>query len=94
MVDIIRLGAPQSLDPATLHRTATPTVSENVPKPVAAARPAMATPSAVAMIASRGAPLDMALVNSVRTNISEARYPVDPDRIAARMIESYLASGK
>ncbi|WP_239025820.1 flagellar biosynthesis anti-sigma factor FlgM [Sphingomonas paeninsulae] len=94
MVDIIRLGAAQPLDPATLHRTTAQAVPTSAPKPVSAAEPAMATPSAVAMIASRGAPLDMALVNSVRAAIAEARYPVEPDKIAARMIESYLAADK
>lgn len=42
--------------------------------------------SAVFELVSGGAPVDSAKVAAIRTAIAEGRYPVDPDRIAERMI--------
>ncbi len=44
-----------------------------------------ATP--VAAMAAQGAPMDTAKVAAIRAAIAEGRYPVDPDRIAAAMVE-------
>jgi negative regulator of flagellin synthesis FlgM len=43
--------------------------------------------SAVAEMASAGAPVDAAKIAAIRTAIAEGRYPVDPEKIAARMME-------
>jgi negative regulator of flagellin synthesis FlgM len=42
--------------------------------------------SAVFELVSAGAPVDQAKVAAIRAAIAEGRYPVDPDKIAARMI--------
>lgn len=42
--------------------------------------------SAVFELVGGGAPVDGAKVAAIRTAIAEGRYPVDPDRIAERMI--------
>ncbi len=43
--------------------------------------------SPVAAMAAQGAPVDGAKVAAIRAAIAEGRYPVDPARIAAAMIE-------
>ena len=54
-------------------------------------RPAAGTvKSAVLELVSGGAPVDSARVEAIRTAIGEGRYPVDPHRIAQRMIETDL----
>ena len=42
--------------------------------------------SLVSEIASAGAPVDAGKVAAIRAAIAEGRYPVDPQRIADRMI--------
>ena len=46
-----------------------------------------AVKSAVLELVSGGAPVDTARVEAVKTAIRDGRYPVDPDRIAARMLD-------
>ncbi len=53
---------------------------EGAPRPNAPASP-------VAAMAAEGAPVDAARVAAIRAAIAEGRYPVDPGRIAAAMIE-------
>ena len=43
--------------------------------------------STVAELASAGAPVDTGKVAAIRAAIAEGRYPVDPEKIAARMLE-------
>jgi negative regulator of flagellin synthesis FlgM len=43
--------------------------------------------SPVAAMAAEGAPIDGAKVAAIRAAIAEGRYPVDPARIAAAMVE-------
>ena len=46
-----------------------------------------AVKSAVLELVSGGAPVDTSRVDAVKAAIREGRYPVDPDRIAARMLD-------
>jgi negative regulator of flagellin synthesis FlgM len=46
--------------------------------------------SPVAAMAAEGAPVDSAKVAAIRAAIAEGRYPVDPARIAAAMIDADL----
>jgi negative regulator of flagellin synthesis FlgM len=48
--------------------------------------------SAVFELVSAGPPVDGAKVAAIRAAIAEGRYPVDPDKIAARMIALDLPS--
>ncbi len=43
--------------------------------------------SAVLELVSGGAPVDTSKVDAIRAAIRDGRYPVDPDRIAARMLD-------
>lgn len=43
--------------------------------------------SPAAAMASKGAPVDMDKIAAIRTAIAEGRYPVDPEKIAQRMID-------
>ena len=43
--------------------------------------------SAVLELVSGGAPVDTSRVEALRAAIKDGRYPVDPDRIAARMLD-------
>lgn len=43
--------------------------------------------STVAEMASEGAPVDAGKIAAIRAAIAEGRYPVDPEKIAARMVE-------
>lgn len=53
-----------------------------------AAAKAMSGPaSPAAAMAAQGAPVDMDKIAAIRTAIAEGRYPVDPDKIAQRMID-------
>ena len=49
-----------------------------------------AVKSAVLELVSGGAPVDTGRVEAIRTAIQNCRYAVDPDRIAARMLEADL----
>jgi negative regulator of flagellin synthesis FlgM len=42
--------------------------------------------SAVFGLVAGGAPIDSAKVDAIKTAIAEGRYPVDPQRIAERMV--------
>ncbi|WP_395611773.1 flagellar biosynthesis anti-sigma factor FlgM [Allosphingosinicella sp.] len=46
-----------------------------------------AVKSAVLELVSGGAPVDSAKVEAVRAAIQSGRYPIDPDRIARRMLD-------
>lgn len=83
MVDSVGLGNAGPLDRAGGPRVGSLRASDVRRAPGTA----QATPSAVAMLASRGVPLDMELVGAVRAAIADGRYAVDPDAIAARMME-------
>ena len=52
--------------------------------------PAGAVKSAVLDLVSGGAPVDSAKVESIRAAIQSGRYPVDPHRIAQRMLDADL----
>lgn len=52
-----------------------------------AARREVSGPWSLAAEMASGAPIDSAKVAAVRAAIAEGRYPVDPEKIAARMIE-------
>ncbi len=45
-----------------------------------------ASAATVLQLAAQGAPVDIQLVSEIRTAISEGRYPLDPNKIAAAMI--------
>jgi negative regulator of flagellin synthesis FlgM len=49
--------------------------------------PASPVASAVTEIVAAGAPIDSAKVAAIRAAIQEGRYPVDPAKIAEKMIE-------
>ena len=51
-----------------------------------------ASASAVSELVSAGAPVDSAKVAAIRAAIAEGRYPVDPDKIAERMIDARPAA--
>ena len=46
--------------------------------------------SAVLELVAGGAPVDSARVEAIRAAIQSGRYPVDPQRIAARMLDADL----
>jgi negative regulator of flagellin synthesis FlgM len=52
----------------------------------AGAQPGAPVESAVFELVSSGAPVDSAKVAQIRAAIAEGRYPVDPGKIAERMI--------
>ena len=49
--------------------------------------PEGAVKSAVLELVSGGAPVDKSKVDAVRAAIQDGRYPIDPDRIAKRMLD-------
>ena len=49
--------------------------------------PGGAVQSAVLELVATGAPVDSARVEAVRVAIREGRYPLDPNRIALRMLD-------
>jgi negative regulator of flagellin synthesis FlgM len=59
---------------AAVAQSAAPAVSEKV-----------ATPAS--RMAAQGAPIDMARVQKVKQAIASGNYPVDPDKIAEKMID-------
>ena len=61
--------------------------SAEIGKPGEAAARTGAPASPVAAMAAEGAPIDSSKVAAIRAAIAEGRYPVDPARIAAAMIE-------
>ncbi|MDB5713251.1 MAG: flagellar biosynthesis anti-sigma factor FlgM [Sphingomonadales bacterium] len=46
--------------------------------------------STIAALAAKGAPIDTSRVAAIRAGIADGSYRVDPDAIAARMIEDDL----
>ncbi len=57
-----------------------------LPKPVAA-KPIAAEGSTVSRMVADGPPIDSGKVAAIRTAIAEGRYPVDPQKIAQKMID-------
>jgi len=85
MIESLKPGATAPTD-----RTSAPRGAEARTESVRVSRTERATPSAVAMLASQGVPVDMKLVNAVRAAIAEGRYAVDPAKIAEAMLASDL----
>lgn len=51
------------------------------------------SPSPVARMAAEGAPVDMDRVARIKAAIAQGNYPVDPNKIAERMIALDLPNG-
>ncbi len=83
MIDGVGKGATGRVDLARQEKGA----------PVGAARadgrraPDGVVKSEVLELVSGGAPVDTSKVEAVRAAIRDGRYPVDPERIAARMLD-------
>ena len=51
------------------------------------ARASDAATTGASQMAAQGAPIDMDKVAAIKAAIAEGRYPVDPEKIAEKMIE-------
>lgn len=89
MIEGLGQAKPVRLDGArsgTVARTAAPAA----PRDVATAEQA-ASASPAATLAAEGAPVDTAKVDRIRAAIADGSYAVDPQAIAAKMIEQDLS---
>jgi negative regulator of flagellin synthesis FlgM len=84
MVDGVRMnGAGPVERPARL-------VAESVARAAVRVDAPSQSPSTVAALAAKGAPIDTSRVAAIRAGIADGSYKVDPDAIAARMIADDL----
>jgi len=56
------------------------------------AAPSVSTPAA--RMAAQGAPIDMARIERIKQAIASGNYPVDPDKIAEKMLDLDLPTKK
>ena len=70
---------------ATQTRSAAPTPAPQGPAASVVAETVVATPAA--RMAAQGAPIDSARIERVKQAIAEGKYPVDPEKIAERMLD-------
>lgn len=82
MVDGVRMNGA-----GPVERPARP-VAENVAR--VAVRVDTPSQTTVAALAAKGAPVDTSRVAAIRAGIADGSYRVDPDAIAARMIDGDL----
>ena len=83
MIDGVGKGGSGRIDIARQEKgSAVPTLRSTGPRAADGA-----VKSAVLELVSGGAPVDTSRVEAVKAAIREGRYPVDPDRIAARMLD-------
>lgn len=83
MIDGVGKGGTGRIDLSRQEKGATvsPLRSEGARAPDGAVK------SAVLELVAGGAPVDTAKVEAVRTAIRDGLYPLDPDRIAKRMLD-------
>ena len=86
MVDALRSSVSTPLEPTRVGGTTQLPAAGGVKAPVAD----KAGPSALSRIALLGAPVDTALVEAIRGAIAQGRYAVDPEAVAARMMDTDL----
>jgi negative regulator of flagellin synthesis FlgM len=83
MIDGVGKGGPGRIDVARQDKGGAVAAPRN-PGP---RTPESAVKSAVLELVSGGAPVDSARVEAIRAAIRDGRYPVDPERIARRMLD-------
>lgn len=83
MIDGVGKGGTGRIDLARQEKGAAVSPLKND----ASRAPEGAVRSAVLDLVSGGAPVDSAKVEAIRTAIQSGRYPIDPDRIAQRMLD-------
>ncbi|MBO9575131.1 MAG: flagellar biosynthesis anti-sigma factor FlgM [Sphingobium sp.] len=87
MIKPVGQGLNAAVEAAKLRETAqarTAAPAPQSPAPAVAAE-AVATPSA--RMAAQGAPIDSARIERVKQAIASGKYPVDPDKIAEKMLD-------
>jgi negative regulator of flagellin synthesis FlgM len=84
MINGIGSTGPSGLGATTVQRNAQPARVENVQGEPGAEQ---ATLNPAAELAAAGPPVDAEKVAAIRAAIAEGRYPIDPQAIAAKMIE-------
>lgn len=86
MIKSVGQGANPAIEAAKLRETAqtrTPVkVSSDVSTTVATS---VSTPAS--RMAAQGAPIDMARISRIKQAIASGNYPVDPDKIAEKMLD-------
>jgi len=82
MIDGVGKSGPGRIELAQGAGKSAPAAAVGAP----GARQTSPVESAVFELVGGGAPVDSAKVAAIRTAIAEGRYPVDPDKIAERMI--------
>jgi negative regulator of flagellin synthesis FlgM len=89
MIKPVGPGLSAAVEAAKLRETAqTRTAAPAAPQGPAAsivAETTVATPAA--RMAAQGAPIDSARIERVKQAIAEGKYPVDPEKIAERMLD-------
>ncbi|HZV57494.1 MAG TPA: flagellar biosynthesis anti-sigma factor FlgM [Sphingobium sp.] len=86
MIKLVGSGMTAAVEAAKLRETAQPRASAPAARP--ASQPdadSVATPAA--RMAAQGAPIDSARIDRIKQAISSGQYPVDPDKIAEKMLD-------
>lgn len=90
MIKPVGQGLSAAVEAAKLRETAQARPAAPAPQPAASAAASVvaetvATPSA--RMAAQGAPIDSARIERVKQAIASGKYPVDPDKIAEKMLD-------
>ena len=87
MIKPVGQGLSAAVEAAKLRETAqTRTSAPAAPQsPAPVVAETIATPAA--RMASQGAPIDSARIERVKQAIAEGKYPVDPEKIAEKMLD-------
>ena len=93
MIKSVGQASSAAVEAAKLRETAqsrpAPAISADAPP---AKAETMSTPAA--RMAAQGAPVDLARVTRVKQAIASGNYPVDPDKIAEKMLDLDLPPAK
>jgi negative regulator of flagellin synthesis FlgM len=86
MIKPVSQGLSAAVDAAKLRETTQARTSAPAPQSAApVVTETVATPAA--RMAAQGAPIDSARIERVKQAIASGQYPVDPEKIAAKMLD-------
>lgn len=87
MIKSVGQAMSAAVEAAKLRESAQSRSAAQVSTDSAPAKSAEKSATPAARMAAQGAPVDLARIERVKQAIASGQYPVDPDKIADRMIE-------
>jgi negative regulator of flagellin synthesis FlgM len=87
MIKSVGQGLNAAVEAAKLRETAQSRSTVKVSTDVASEKVATTVSTSASRVASQGAPIDTARIARIKQAIASGNYPVDPDKIAEKMLD-------